>query len=335
MIITRTPFRIPLGGGGTDLPSYYSKHGGFILSAAINKYMYISINKPIVDKLVRIKYSKTEIVDSTENIQHPLAKEALRYFDIKDSIEIVSMADIPSGTGMGSSSSYLVGILKGLHALKMMPVPLQELAEEACKIELDILKKPIGKQDQYLATFGGFTVLDIDRDGKVKVSNAKLSQDTIDELEDRLVLYFTGISRDALSILGEQSSKAKEPESQVAKILTRIKEIGHEIRRSLESGDLKNFAELLDEHWSIKKEMSNKISNSRIDEIYALAKSNGVAGGKIIGAGGGGFFLFYCSGDKKKLKKVMHENGLLEMKFTFDFEGAKILVDFLTNKSAA
>ena len=332
MIITRTPFRIPLGGGGTDLPPYYSKHGGFIFSVAINKYMYVAINRPIIDKLIRIKYSRTETVDSVDSIQHPLAREALKYFGFKDSIEIVSMADIPAGTGMGSSSAYLVGILKGLHAVKMNPVPLQELAEEACKIELDILKKPIGKQDQYLATFGGFTVMDIDKSGKVKVSQANLFQDTIDELEDKLVLYFTGVSRDTLSILGEQSSKAKDPQSEVIKSLTRIKEIGRQIKNDLGEGNLKNFGKLLDEHWNVKKRMSSKISDSKIDQIYDLAKRSGVSGGKIIGAGGGGFFLFYCEGDKKKLRNAMHEKGLLEMKFTFDFEGSKVLVDFLSNK---
>jgi len=333
MIITRTPFRIPLGGGGTDLPDYYSRHGGFIFSAAINKYMYIAINKPIVDRLVRIKYSKTETVDSVDKVQHPLAREALRYFGIKDSIEIVSVADIPAGTGMGSSSSYLVGVLKGLRALKREHIPLSELAEEACKIELDILKKPIGKQDQYVATFGGFIVMDIDRDGKVKVSNANITQDTIDELENKLVLYFTGVSRDALSILGEQSSRAKEPKSEVTKSLTRIKEIGNEIKNKLEKGNLNGFGKLLDEHWMVKKKMSNKISDQRLDELYSLAKKNGATGGKIIGAGGGGFFLFYCEGDKKNLRDVMHKHGLLEMKFAFDFEGSKVLIDFLSNKA--
>lgn len=328
MIVTRTPFRIPLGGGGTDLPSYYSRYGGFIFSAAINKYMYICINRPAADDLIRIKYSKSETVDSIKEIKHELVRESLRYTGIENNIEIASMADVPAGTGLGSSGSYLVGLLKGLHELKRENVSTQELAEEACRIEIDILKKPVGKHDQYLAAFGGFTVMDIDKDGKVKVSRANLSRDTLEALENKLVLYFTGVSRDSSTILNEQSAQAKIKESEITRCLTRIKEIGIEIRDSLEKGNLRNFGELLDEHWQTKKRMSDKISNPKIDNLYELAKKNGVLGGKIMGAGGGGFFLFYCDGDKKKLRQVMAKTGLKEMPFNFDSEGSKVLVNF-------
>jgi len=328
MILTRAPFRIPLGGGGTDLPSYYSKYGGFIFSATINKYMYICINRPAADDLIRIKYSKSETIDSIKEIKHELVRESLRHTGIKDNIEIASMADVPAGTGLGSSGSYLVGLLKGLHELKRENISTQELAEEACRIEIDILKKPVGKHDKYLAAFGGFTVMDIDKDGKVKVSRANLSRDIIEALENKLVLYFTGVSRDSSTILSEQNAQAKIKESEVAKCLTRIKEIGMEIRDSLEKGDLRNFGILMDEHWQTKKRMSNKISNPKIDNLYELAKKNGVLGGKIMGAGGGGFFLFCCEGDKKKLRQVMAKTGLKEMPFNFDLEGSKVLVNF-------
>lgn len=331
MIITRTPFRIPLGGGGTDLPNFYSKYGGFIFSVAINKYMYITVNRPIVDNLIRIKYSKTEIVDSVSSVQHPLVREALRFVGIKDSIEVASIADVPAGTGMGSSSSYLVGLLKALHTLKREQIPLKELAEESCHIELDILEKPIGKQDQYLATFGGFTVLNIDKNGSVDVSQAHISQEVVEKLRNNILLFFTGISRDALGILGEQSANAGKNELNVVDSLKHIKEIGLKIKENLEKGKLEDFGQLLHEHWITKKKMSSKISSPQIDYLYEVARENGATGGKIMGAGGGGFFLFYCEGDKTKLRKVMEKEGLREMGFDFDFEGSKVLIDFLSH----
>lgn len=328
MIFTRTPFRIPLGGGGTDLPAFYQQHGGFLFSVAIDKYMYIAINRPIIDSLVRIKYSRTEIVENVSQIQHQLARAALEYYGIKDSIEITSMADINEGTGMGSSGSYLVGLLKGLQTLTRKGCGIQELAEEACHIEIDLLHKPVGKQDQYLAAYGGFTAMDIDRDGTVKVSNINIGHEIIEELQNKLLIFYTGISRDALGILGEQSANAKVEQSDVTKSLLRIKEIGFEIKKSIEEGNLDNFGRLMDEHWQVKKSMSTKISDPKIDHLYAIAKNNGVLGGKIMGAGGGGFFLFYCPGDKKGLRETMKANGLREMPFRFEKEGAKTMIDF-------
>ena len=328
MILTRTPFRIPLGGGGTDLPSFYTQHGGFLFSAAIDKYMYVAINRPVVDTLVRIKYSRTEIVENVSQVQHELARAALEYYGIKDSIEISSMADVPSGTGMGSSGSYLVGLLKGLQALTRKGMSVQELAEEACHIEIDLLQKPVGKQDQYLATFGGFTIMDIDKNGTVKVSNAAVARETVEELQSKLLIFYTGISRDAMVILGEQSAEARKEQSDVTKSLLQIKEIGLEIKNSIEQGNLDNFGRLMDEHWRVKKTMSTKMSDPKIDMLYTLAKDRGALGGKIMGAGGGGFLVFYCPGDKKGIRDGMKANGLREMPFRFEPEGAKTMVDF-------
>lgn len=299
-----------------------------MFSAAIDKYMYVAINRPVIDSLVRIKYSRTEIVENVAQVQHQLAKAALEYYGIKDSIEIISMADVPEGTGMGSSGSYLVGLLKGLQTLTRKGSGVQELAEEACHIEIDLLHKPVGKQDQYLAAFGGFTIMDIDKNGAVKVSNAAVARETVEELQSKLMIFYTGISRDAMSILGEQSAAAKTEQSDVTKSLLQIKDIGLEIKNSIEQGNLDNFGRLMDEHWRVKKTMSTKMSDPKIDMLYSLAKERGALGGKIMGAGGGGFLLFYCPSDKKGIREAMKENGLREMSFRFELEGAKTMVDF-------
>jgi len=332
MIITRTPFRVPLGGGGTDLPSYYSKYGGFIFSAAIDKYMFISINQPIVDELIRIKYSKSETVSSVDEVQHEIVREILRCLGIKNGIEVTSMADVPAGTGLGSSGAYTVGLLNGLHTLKRESLTLQQLAEEACKIEIDILGKPIGKHDQYLAAFGGLTCLEIEKDGMVKVCNGKISHATIDELEKNILLFFTGISRDANEILSSQSQAAKEEDNRVIDTLHRIKEIGCQIKEALEDGNLAKFGYFLDKHWQTKKNLSGKISDSRIDRLYEKAKENGALGGKIMGAGGGGFFMFYCEEHRSRLRKAMAEEGLQEMRYRFDFEGSKVLINLFNSR---
>ncbi len=333
MIITRTPFRIPLGGGGTDLPSYYSKYGGFIFSAAIDKYMFISINQPIVDDLIRIKYSKSETVSSVNEVQHEIVREALQYLGFKNAIEVVSMADVPAGTGLGSSGAYTVGLLNGLHTLKRNSPTLQELAEEACRIEIDILNKPIGKHDQYLAAFGGLTCLEIEKDGNVKVCNGKISHAIIDELEKNILLFFTGTSRDANEILSSQSKGAEREDSQIVDTLHRIKEIGYQIKEALESGNLAKFGYLLDKHWQVKKNLSGKISDSKIDRLYEKAKENGAFGGKIMGAGGGGFFMFYCEEHRNHLRKAMAEEGLREMRYRFDFEGSKVLINLFNSRN--
>ncbi len=329
MIITRTPFRITLGGGGTDLPSYYSQHGGFIFAAALNKYMLISINRPVVDDYVRVKYSKSEKVNHRDQLQHDIAKEALRLIGIEKAIEIISMADVPAGTGLGSSSCYTVGLLNALHTMKRDFISLQDLAEEACRIEIDNLGKPIGKQDQYLATFGGITVLDIEKDGKVKVRSAKIPDTTVDDLNRNVLLFFTSVSRSTVSILSEQSRGAEKKKPHVIESLHYIKESGYQILEHIESGNLTDFGLMLDKHWEMKKKMSPKISNPRFDEIYRIARANGALGGKISGAGGGGFYLFYTENGHTRLRNAMQGCGLREMRYHFNFEGSKVLVNFM------
>lgn len=329
MIITRSPFRVTLGGGGTDLPSYYSQYGGFIFSAALNKYMFINLNRPVVDDYVRVKYSKSELVEESSQLQHEIAREVLRLTGISKAVEVISMADVPAGTGLGSSSCYTVGLLNALHRMKREFIPLQELAEEACKVEIDILQKPIGKQDQYMAAFGGLTVLEIDRDSRVEVRPARLSEDTIDHLNRNVLLFFTATSRSAGSILSEQSKGAKENSGQVLESLHYIKESGYQILEHLERGNVTDFGLMLDKHWEMKKNLSSKISNPRFDKIYEIAKENGALGGKISGAGGGGFFLFYTENEHSKLRRAMKECGLREMRYHFDFEGTKVLVNLM------
>jgi len=329
MIITRSPFRIPLGGGGTDLPSYYRNHGGFIFSAGIDKYMYICLNQPIVDDLVRMKYSESETVERTSQVKHELAREAFRALGIRNAVEVVSMADVPAGTGLGSSSCYLVGLLNALHTLKRDFISLHALAEEACRIELEILKKPIGKQDQYLAAYGGFTALEIAKNGKVKVTAVKIPRKIIDDLEKKMLIFYTGLSRSSLDILAGQSTATRQGNTVVLESLHKIKEIGYKVKEAIEKGDLTQFGLLMDRHWQVKKRLSTKISNTHLDQIYRTAKKNGALGGKITGAGGGGFFVFYCEDGAVRLRKAMEQLGLREMRYRFDFEGTKVISNFL------
>lgn len=330
MIITRTPFRITLGGGGTDLPSFYREHGGLILAVAVDKYMYLNVNTPIVDDKVRVKYSQSELVDHADQVEHTLAREALRYFGIISGIEIVSLADIPAGTGLGSSSAYLVGLLNAMHALAQNPVGPEQLAEEACHIELDVLKKPIGKQDQYMAAFGGLTVLDIARDGKVHVTRVGLDGEILEALEHNILMFFTHDMRDATAILSKQDSAAKRNDRAVVSSLQEIKDIGIEIYSAIVAGRLHRFGELMDVHWQLKKTLSEGITNPQIDAWYELAKRKGAIGGKISGAGGGGFLMFYCEEGKAQVREAMRRAGLRELNFRFDFEGSKVIFDVVS-----
>lgn len=330
MIVVRAPFRLPLGGGGTDLPSYYHKHEGFLITAAINKYMYININEPSTVDKIKVNYSKVEIVDidRLDDLKHEIVRESLKYLKIDRPLEISSMADVSAGTGMGSSSSYTTALLKGLNTMKRRYISTQELAEEACKIEIELIGKPIGKQDQYAAAYGGIIQLDIDRLGNVTVTNLDLDHEVIFELENRLLMFYTHIERDANEILSEQSNKAKTDEAEAIKSMHRIKEIGREIKNSLINDDVDTFGKLMDEHWREKKRISNKMSNKKVDDWYDLAIQNGALGGKLMGAGGGGFLLFCVNNGKRKhLRKVMELAGLKYMDFKFDFEGAKALVN--------
>jgi len=330
MILTRTPFRVTLGGGGTDLPSFYREHGGFILAVAIDKYMFLNVNTPIVDDKIRVRYSSSEIVDHVDAVQHTTAREALRHFGITNGIEIVSIADIPAGTGLGSSSSYLVGLLNALHNLLQDQATSLKLAEEACHIELEVLKKPIGKQDQYMAAFGGLTALDIKPDGGVCVKRLELDLDLVENLEHNILMFYTNEMRDATTILKKQDEATRTRDPRVVNSLCEIKDIGLEIRDAISKGNLRRFGELLDVHWQSKKRLSEGISNPQIDAWYELAKQNGAIGGKISGAGGGGFLMLYCEENKTRLRQAMHAAGLRELKFRFDYEGSKVVFDVVS-----
>lgn len=329
MIISRAPVRISLGGGGTDLASYYSKFGGFLIGAGIDKYVFISVNKRFYPS-IRLSYSKTEIVDSPEEIKHRIFRESLRSLGIGKQIEIVSVADVPASCGLGSSSAFTVSLLNALHNYKREYISLKNLAEEACTIEIDILGEPIGKQDQYISAFGGITCLTFEKDGNVIVEPIHMSSEKIMELENSIMLFYTGKERMASDILSSQNEKTKEDDEATIEILNQIKDIGLETRSVFERGSLDRFGELLDNHWKTKKRLSAKISDPFIDECYETARRNGAMGGKIMGAGGGGFFMFYCPGDKTKLIEAMKKMGLRFMDFRFDFEGAKILVNMKT-----
>ncbi len=329
MILTRAPLRIPLGGGGTDLPSYYSQCGGFVLSAAINKYVYISLNRPQVDELIRVKYSKSETVEDLNEVQHELVREAMRLTGVERGVEIVSMADVPAGTGMGSSGSFLVALLRALHAFRREHVPPDQLAEEACRIEIDMVGSPVGKQDQYVAAFGGLACLEITSSGAVSVTPLPMSTHHLDELRSNLLLFYTNLQRRSLDILEDQKRDTTQAKEHVVESLHRTKQLGLEIKGALEGGDLNRFGELLDVHWQNKKRRSAKVSDPRIDRWYEVARDNGALGGKLMGAGGGGFFLFYApNAHKGQLRQAMAREGLREMPFDFDFDGAKVMVDF-------
>jgi D-glycero-alpha-D-manno-heptose-7-phosphate kinase len=330
MILTRTPFRLTLGGGGTDLPSFYSEHGGFILAMGIDKYMFINLNTPIIDDKIRVRYTKSELVDHVDEVQHTLAREGLKLSGLTNGVEIVSLADIPAGTGLGSSSCYIVGLLNALHALMQQRVTPQDLAEKACHIELNVLKKPIGKQDQYMAAFGGLTCLWIERDGTVEVERLPLNAELAEALENNILLLYTHATRDATSILENQNKATQRKDETVIASLTEIKDIGIEIRAAILKGNLRRFGELLDVHWQSKKRLSKLITNPQIDEWYELAKRNGAVGGKISGAGGGGFLMLYCEDGKHHLRETMRKAGLRELPFRIEFEGSKVVFDILS-----
>lgn len=324
MIIARSPLRITLGGGGTDLASYYEKREGFLISAAIDKYIYILVNKTF-DHSLQLKYSRFERVQNASQLRHPIVREALRMMDLEESpLEICSMADIPAGTGLGSSSSFTTALLCALHGYKNDIVGARELAEEACEIEIGRLQEPIGKQDQYIAAYGGIICMDIHRDGEVEVSPLNMSQETLYNLEDNLMLFFTGYSHSAGSILCEQDQKSKNEDEDMLENLDYVKKLGIDSKNAFERGDLPEFAAIMNEHWAYKKKRSSGMSNPQIDEWYEYALRNGALGGKMIGAGGGGFLMFYAD-DKMRLRRAMARAGLEEVRFRFEREGTKIL----------
>jgi D-glycero-alpha-D-manno-heptose-7-phosphate kinase len=324
MIITRSPLRISLGGGGTDLPSYYREHGGFLISAAIDKYIYINVHRRFVDGFL-LKYSHLEEAATVEEIKHPIIREALKLAGVQErNLEITSMADIPAGTGLGSSGSFTTALLKAFHAHKKNLVHPAELAEQACQIELEKLGEPIGKQDQYIAAYGGITCFKFLPDDRVEAWPLKISEETLYNLEDNLLLFFTGYSRSASTILKEQDDKSKQADKAMVENLHLVKKLGQESQAALESDNLPEFARLMDVHWQRKKERSQIMSNEDINAWYDCAMANGALGGKLIGAGSGGFLMFYTQ-DKARLRHAMREKGLKEVRFRFDFEGTKIL----------
>lgn len=327
MITTRTPLRMSIGGGGTDLPGFYKKYGSFFISAAIDYYMYIVVKRRPV-KGIKIAYSQIEEVGKIEQIKHRIVKAALQYLHVSvdRGLEIASIGDLPAGTGMGTSGSYTVGLLNALHHLEKNAVPVHVLAEEAVHINMDILKDPSGKQDEYIAAYGGIMCFEIDKQGKVKVYPLKISFQTISELQHNILMFYTGISRSANQVLVKQKEGMISKDPKMIENLQKIQEIGYEIKEALEKGDTTLFGRLLDKHWRVKRERE-AVSSSQINKWYDIAYENGALGGKIMGAGGGGFFAFYCEDKKDKLRAALRKEGLDEVRFHFDFEGTKLLVN--------
>ena len=329
MIVTRTPFRVTLGGGGTDLPSFYEKHGGYVLAAGIDKYMYLALNVPLADRLVRLHYSSSETVDDVRELKHELAREALLRHGIRDGIEVASLADLPAGTGLGSSSCYLVGLLNAVRGYIEKPADAALLAEEACDIELRVLRKPIGKQDQYMAAYGGLTELRIERDGAVNVRRLQLPAHAVAEFVSKTHLYYTNIRRDTTDILASQDRAMRGPEpGAVEAALLEIKAVGESIGTAIEALDFDRFGELMHEHWLAKKRLSNDITVEPMERLYeTLRREHGVTGGKVAGAGGGGFMMLYAPSDGKALTEYMRGQGFSRLSWTVDSSGSRIVTD--------
>jgi D-glycero-alpha-D-manno-heptose-7-phosphate kinase len=325
MIITRSPLRITLGGGGTDLPSYYTAAGGFLIAGAIDKYVYVTVTRPFTEGIF-LKYSKLENTFKITDVQHPIIREALLLLRLHPpQIEITTLADIPSGTGLGSSGSFTTALLKALYTYTKQIVHPHQLAELACEIEIQRLQEPIGKQDQYIAAYGGLTCFTFYPDNHVEAVPLQVSNGTMIELEENLLLFFTGFERKAGSILKEQNSRTKNMDEQMWSNLNYVKELGIRSRHLLETGRTSEFGELLHDHWIHKRRRADGMSNSRIDELYEIGRSNGAIGGKLVGAGGGGFLMFYAE-DRRKLRAAMNKAGLEEVHWRFDFEGTKVMI---------
>jgi D-glycero-alpha-D-manno-heptose-7-phosphate kinase len=325
MIISRSPLRISLGGGGTDVPSYYQEHEGFLLAAAINRYVYVTVTRPFA-RGVYLKYSEIEHVSNVEDVKHPIMREVLKDLNLDTpQIEITTLADIPSGTGLGSSGSFTTALIKALYSHYRRNIHPAQLAELACQIEIEKLGEPIGKQDQYIAAYGGISEFTFHKNGSVTATPLNLSMQTVHDLEDNLVLFFTGISRSAGSILKDQVDKSKANDKTMIENLHFTKNLGFRSKSALINNETNKFGELMHEHWEHKKSRSNGMSNDFIDTAYNLALKSGAVGGKLVGAGGGGFLMFYAS-DKERLRSKMAELGLEEVRFQFDFEGTKVIL---------
>ncbi len=324
MILSRAPVRLSMGGGGTDLPSYYEKFGGFLMAAAINRYIYLMVNKRFYPS-IRLSYSKTEIIDDVDKIEHPIFREALKMSGIKSQIELVSVADVPAQCGLGSSSVFTVALLNGLYGYIKKAINADELAEHANHLEMVLLKQPIGKQDHYAAAYGGFRAYTFEKDGRVFSEPVVISGEKLSDLQHKLILFYMGKERPASQVLSVQNQKSLEGDPQVLERLHKIKEIGLRTRKVFECGPLDEFGEILHEHWITKKKLSASITDAHIEEAYAAALKNGATGGKIVGAGGGGFLMVYCPNSKTKLVEEMAKLGLHPMWFSFETDGAQIV----------
>ncbi|MCC6805900.1 MAG: galactokinase [Deltaproteobacteria bacterium] len=324
MIIARSPLRVSLGGGGTDLPSYYREHGGFLVAGAIDKYVYVTVHDTFLKQML-VRYSQIEWVNHRSEIKHPIIREALQLLDVREvNLEITTIADIPAGTGLGSSGSFTTALLKALYKYKRAFVQSGELAEQACHIELDLLGEPIGKQDQYIAAFGGLSVFEFEKSGKVNVRPLRVSEETYHRLHDNLLMFSTGTIRSASAVLKDQNEKTKASDKTMLDNLHYNKELGYKSLDALESGDLVGFGRLMHDHWENKKKRTSGMSSGDIDRWYAIALEHGAIGGKVIGAGGGGFLMFYTE-KPGQLREAMRKEGLFELRFGFDFDGTKLL----------
>ena len=327
MIITRSPLRITLGGGGTDLPSYYEKHGGFVLSAAIDKYVYVTVNESFRHRIT-LKYSKIEDVQTVDEIEHPVIREALKLLNISGSVDIDSVSDIPAGTGLGSSGSFTTALLQAMHLFKRETITKRDLAEEAFHIEHNILKQHCGRQDQYIAAIGGLTCFGFSKGIGLSKGISwwplAVSRETLANLEEGLLLFFTGYSRSATGILSEQDARLQQRDKKITFNLDQIKQLGIDTGHALEHSNFDEFADLMRQHWKYKRQRSAGTTNDEIDRLYNLGLDNGALSGKLVGAGGGGFLLFYTE-DRKRLRSAMLAEHLREVRIKFDFEGTSIV----------
>jgi D-glycero-alpha-D-manno-heptose-7-phosphate kinase len=328
MIVSRAPVRFSLGGGGTDLLSYSREHGGFLVAAAIDKFVFVSVARRFYEN-IRLAYSKLEMVDSIDQIEHRIFREALRFAQLGKGLDLNSVADVPANSGLGSSSTFTVALLNGLHAFKRNFVPIEQLAHEACHIEIDVLKEPIGKQDQYIAAYGGITAFTFNKDGSVETERLPIQDSIIDELEANLLIFYSGVERSASVVLAEQGQKIQQNKDQALERMHRIKALGYDTKKLLLDGNIDSYGELLHEHWTNKRKLASKMTDSVIDEHYEAARKAGAIGGKLMGAGGGGFFMFYVrSPDRRRVYETLAARGLRPMRFRFDFDGARIMANF-------
>ena len=328
MIVSRAPVRFSLGGGGSDLPSYSREHGGFVVSAAVDKFVFVCVARRFYDT-IRLAYSETETVESVDEIRHRIFRAALKGMGFTGGLELHSLADVPANTGLGSSSSFTVALLNGLHAFRRESIPAEQLAREACRLEIDVLGEPIGKQDQYIAAYGGISAMTFHPDGRVEVERLDLRDEVIDELERRLLIFYSGVERAASPVLAQQAGAIVENRGAAVERMHRIKALGHETRAILLRGELDSYGEMLHEHWAEKRRITAAMSDGVIDEHYEAARRAGAVGGKLMGAGGGGFFMFYVRpAERRRVHEALIARGLRPMRFRFDFDGARIAANF-------